>query len=140
MNPDFKSPSPFHKPTIHHFITTMIKESYPVLKVTHDEQKIMVIGKVRDPDWLEYYEFGLVYELGIHPEVFILKPSIIPSSAIHMYPCGKLCLYHPKEFQSGLCFTLFQDIIPWTIKWMHFYEIWKVNGNIWIGPESPHGS
>lgn len=42
----------------------------------------------------------------------------------------KVCLYLPGEYRPEWRFS--QTILPWTIEWLYFYEIWLATGN-WCG-------
>ena len=42
----------------------------------------------------------------------------------------KLCLYYGDEFKRGMLIT--ESIIPWTVEWLHFFEIWLATGK-WLG-------
>ena len=41
-----------------------------------------------------------------------------------------ICLYRYSEFNSSK--LLSNTIIPWTIEWLYFYELWLATGE-WLG-------
>jgi hypothetical protein len=128
-----------HKPSIFTFLRIYITDHFPGFKVTHNGKTLFIEGELKDRDWKNSYTFLLCTTLLNPPEVYILNPKITPRLGIHLYPDRSLCLYHPKDLPYDYNFKIVTDIIPWLSKWVHFYEIWLRNGNIWIGPEAPHG-
>lgn len=83
------------------------------------------------------YKVKIQYREKKSPKVYILEPTIL-KKAPHRYSDGSLCLYYPydKDFNSNL--SMFSDtIIPWTVEWIYYYELWLDTG-VWWGPEAPH--
>lgn len=112
---------------------------FPFLKFVSIGDGALITGKLTDPDWRSEYEIKIYHFLNKNPAAYITKPEITPSSKIHMYAGGELCLYFPGDLPTDYKFTIACDVIPWAIKWIHYYEIYLTNGNIWTGPEAPHG-
>lgn len=42
----------------------------------------------------------------------------------------RICLYRYSEFDSRKLIS--NTIIPWTIEWLYFYELWLATGE-WLG-------
>ena len=42
----------------------------------------------------------------------------------------RICLYRYSEFTSSK--LLANTIVPWTIEWLYFYELWLTTGE-WLG-------
>lgn len=120
------------------FLKYLIRDNFPGFMVSYDDNKIYVKGKLSDQDWKNSYEFLICSTLISQPVTYILSPVIIPNLGIHMYQNHSLCLYHPDDIPKNYNFCFVSDIIPWLIKWVHYYEIWLRNGNIWLGSEAPH--
>lgn len=56
----------------------------------------------------------------------------------HDDPLGAhLCLYYPDGTEWSRQSILAKTILPWTVEWLFYYEMWHVTG-IWGGPEAPH--
>ena len=85
------------------------------------------------------YSVEVNYRIGEHPIVFVsgdnLKNLNSPSFPHHfeIFPAEnkvEICLYRYYEFTKKD--FLSATIIPWTIEWLYFYEIWLSTG-IWCG-------
>lgn len=50
----------------------------------------------------------------------------------------RVCLYRYREFNTYK--FLSQTIIPWTIEWLYFYEIWLATGEWCGGGEHPNSN
>lgn len=48
----------------------------------------------------------------------------------------RICLYRYREFNTYK--FLSKTIIPWTIEWLYFYEIWLATGEWCGGGEHPN--
>jgi len=127
-----------HKTTIFTFLNYFVKDHFPQFSVDFNEEKIWIRGKLTDCDWKNEYEFLITTNLTANPITIILNPEINPKPEIHMYSNKSLCLYWPKDLPIDYNFKIVTDIIPWLIKWVHYFEIWLRNGNHWLGPEAPH--
>lgn len=117
----------------------LVNDRFPCLSFESKGELVRITGTLSDPDWHHKYDVELFHSITGNPEVYIRSPKIKASPKIHMYSDGRLCLFYPGDLKQTYRFTLAFDILPWTIKWIHFYEIYLRNGNIWIGPEAPHG-
>lgn len=75
------------------------------------------------------------------PDIFVEEPDLrilandekIP----HTYPCSpehgvKLCLWHPGSNEWTQAIPLSQSVIPWTVLWLTYFELWLSSG-IWEG-------
>ena len=133
-----KQKEEIHKLTIFTFLKYFILDYFPQFSVSFDNNQIYIRGTLSDVDWRSKYEFLICASLISAPITYLLQPEIKPSIRIHMYADRSLCLYHPNDLPKNYNFCFVHDIIPWLIKWVHFYEIWLRNGNIWIGSEAPH--
>ena len=47
----------------------------------------------------------------------------------------QICLYRHREFTKDK--FLANTIIPWTVEWLYFYEIWLATGEWCGGGEHP---
>jgi len=83
------------------------------------------------------YKVKIEYKNKKSPKVYILSPEIL-DKAPHRYLDKSLCLYYPydKDFNNKI--SLISDtIIPWTVEWLYYYELWLKTG-VWWGPEVLH--
>ena len=44
----------------------------------------------------------------------------------------RLCLYYPKYGEWKNYMYIADTIIPWTIEWLYYYEMWRITGE-WLG-------
>jgi hypothetical protein len=117
----------------------LIKIYCPYIEVKTHDNKLMGRFFYNQPCFQNTYEVYIFYESFFHPKVMVENPKIKPNHLIHLNSDGSLCLYHPNDYKYGTYQNLAFEIVPWTIKWIHYYELWLVNGNIWKGDEASHG-
>ena len=85
------------------------------------------------------YHATVIYKMGYRPEITIDSDNLIGLDRPdfpHKFRIDptthsvKVCLHLPHEFNSS---NLIADlIIPWTVEWLYFYEIWLATGE-WCG-------
>lgn len=44
----------------------------------------------------------------------------------------ELCLFHPSKCEWRVTDKLVDTIIPWSVEWLHYFEIWLRTGE-WVG-------
>jgi hypothetical protein len=80
------------------------------------------------------YECELQYRLGYPPDVRVLRPTLERNDEgalpHYFYESGTLCLYEGGEWNASM--LLAATIIPWTIEWLFYYELWVATGT-WHG-------
>ena len=117
----------------------LIKVYYPNFDVKIKGNMLFCEAIVKPDDRIEPYKFQIEYEpLNNEPKVKIISHDIIPKKVYHVYKNGYLCLYHPYKQKWKVSCNLFDTIIPWVVHWIIFYEVYKRNGGIWLGPEAEH--
>lgn len=84
------------------------------------------------------------------PEVRVLSPRLsrraqAPQTPIpHIYADPErpdlplLCLFDPRTGGWHPSQAIAETILPWTVSWLGFYEIWQATGD-WKGGGAPHG-
>lgn len=91
------------------------------------------------------YSLRLTYGRGHRPEVWVLAPNIpvlaaghgrVPHLYEHTHPV-RLCLYLPRAREWGSEMSLAQTIVPWSIDWLFYFEIWLATGEWNGGGEHP---
>ncbi len=84
------------------------------------------------------YHVTITHPFDRIPAVMVVKPDIRPG-APHRYRDGSLCLYWPEEWRWTCRASLADTLVPWTVLWLYYYEIWLVTEE-WLGPSAPHES
>lgn len=77
---------------------------------------------------------------GFDPEAYVLSPDLQELSGAtrppHIYDYAegrtRLCLYSPGSDQWTSQSWLSETMLPWTVSWLRFYEIWLATGK-WEG-------
>jgi hypothetical protein len=115
-----------------------IEHHYDFIKTEILNHTLFCSFEFKDDTWAEKYTVCISYKSGFKPTVFIKSPQIVPSVKIHMFDNGSLCLYDPNDYPIRKRFCLATEIIPWVIKWIFSYEVFKINGNVWISKEAYH--
>jgi hypothetical protein len=120
----------------------LIKDNFDFIECNKKGEKLICNGKHKPTSNSQEYFFKIEYDVFNPPKVFIEKPKIEYNDNIHMFPSdNSLCLYHKtdliKEKWSFKNYNLFDTIIPWTIEWLVFYELYSITGK-WEHPFVPH--
>lgn len=96
-------------------------------------------GKIRPTALSQEYRVLLVYQLRKSPKVWVIGDELEKLDDInfpHKFDIDaenklvRICLYRYSEFDSSK--LLANTIIPWTIEWLYFYELWLATGE-WLG-------
>ncbi|MCD4664441.1 MAG: hypothetical protein K8R68_04155 [Bacteroidales bacterium] len=68
----------------------------------------------------------------------IVEPQIEHNDDNHLFPKdNSLCLYHKTDLTWDTSYHLYDTIIPWTLEWFVFYELYLISGK-WGHPFIPH--
>jgi hypothetical protein len=82
------------------------------------------------------YEIEIKYHIGNIPRVFVLSPKLEmwgeEKSIPHTYSSNEICVYLPNNDEWLASAFIADTIIPWTLLWLFFYEIWLATGK-WFG-------
>jgi hypothetical protein len=114
----------------------LIEKHYDFLECNIKDNVLTCIGWLQLENCAESYRIKIEYVVGHEPKTTILRPSIIPSKAIHMYRDHSLCLHYPPDMPWNEKINICDYTIPWISEWIIFYEVYKITGK-WEGPESP---
>lgn len=118
-----------------------IESHFEFLKCTISKNKLICAGKVKPSQYSMEYEIKIVYDGLKNPKVFVIDPEIKYNDEIHLFPSDKsLCLYHAEtdDFYWDLKkHHLFDTIIPWTLEWFVYYELYLISGK-WEHPYIDH--
>ena len=67
------------------------------------------------------------------PQVVVVSPPLKDRGGTkipHRYGDGSLCLNLPGEWRNSDFIS--DTVVPWTVHWLHHYEVWRVTGE-WLG-------
>ena len=86
------------------------------------------------------YEVLVDHRLGGEPRVHVVSPHLRgPGPLPHTYNGTRLCLYVPGQWADHK--SIAATILPWTLEWLLFFELWSAGGG-WEGggvhPDDPH--
>lgn len=96
-------------------------------------------GKIKPTALSKEYSSILVYHPGESPKVWVVGDELEKlddPNFPHKYNIDaknkmvRICLYRHSEFNSSK--LLANTIIPWTVEWLYFYELWLATGE-WLG-------
>lgn len=117
----------------------LIENNFDFLKCTIKEDKLICEGICKPTPLSITYKFQISYNGKSSPKVYVIEPQISYNDDIHLFPSDcSLCLYHSSDMiWDYKKHHLFDTIIPWTIEWFVFYEIYLITGK-WEHPFVPH--
>lgn len=116
----------------------LMEKHYDFLSYKIRDNVLTCCGSISSEDYKNKYKFEIKCVAGYEPCCKILEPADIkPSKEIHMYKDHSLCLHYPPDMKWSGWTPIYKFTIPWIIEWIHFYELYLVNGGKWEGPESP---
>ena len=116
-----------------------VLKKYEFLKVISQNTKEIIFVGALQPNGCNSYLIKIVCRANSSPKVFIKSPEIPYNSVIHMYSDKSLCLFYPKEMPWNNSKLIADTIIPWTVEWLIFYELWLETGK-WLAPSVSHGN
>lgn len=103
------------------------------------KNKLFWSGKIKPTALSKEYMVILVYHPGKSPRVWVVGDELEKlddPNFPHKYDIDaeskmvRICLYRYSEFNSSK--LLANTIIPWTVEWLYFYELWLATGE-WLG-------
>lgn len=119
----------------------LIEANFDFIKCKIKNQKLICEGVCKPTGLSVNYKFSIAYDGRLSPKVNVIEPTIEYNDDIHMFPSdNNLCLYHSSDmiwdFRKH---NIFNTIIPWTIEWFIFYELYLITGK-WEHPFVSHKS
>lgn len=112
---------------------------FPCFTCSIQNRVLICTGEITPSEECDTYRIQIKLPAGMIPHVRILNPEIAPSTRIHMYTSGDLCLYKPNEQPWKVSDYIHKKIVPWIAEWLVYYELFKITGQ-WLGPEATHDS
>lgn len=116
----------------------LMRKHFPCFECSLKGGLLECFGEITPSEECETYRIRIRLVRGLTPKVRVLKPRILPSSKIHTYGNGDLCLYDHRDQPWMSDDNLHEKIVPWTAEWLVYYELFLLTGK-WMGPEAPHG-
>lgn len=104
-----------------------------------DKTSLFWFGKIQPTPLSKEYKIVLSYKLGEPPKVWLLGDELEKldhKDFPHKYEVDiekkmvRICLYRHREFSAYK--LLANTIIPWTVEWLYYYELWLATGG-WLG-------
>lgn len=87
----------------------------------------------------------ITYRLWESPRVWVIGDELEKLEAIdfpHKYEIDaenkrvRICLYRYNEF--NVFKVIANTVVPWTVEWLYFYELWLATGEWFGGGEHPN--
>lgn len=111
-----------------------------------DKKKNQIIwsGKIKPSALSKEYTVVLFYHPGESPKVWVIGDELEQldnPNFPHKFKIDRenrmvrICLYRYSEFNSSK--LLSNTIIPWTVEWLYFYELWLATSEWFGGGEHP---
>lgn len=121
-----------------------LKAAFPESKCKIDKNTLIWTAKIKPTAFSREYKVIVWFKLWKSPTVWVVGDELQNLDAVdfpHKYDIDpkkkivEVCLYRRKEFSSYK--YLSKTIIPWTIEWLYYYEIWLATGEWCGGGEHP---
>ena len=121
-----------------------LRAAYPSASCERRNGTLFWFGKVKPTPLSREYNVALTYSNSQAPKVWVIGEElqkIDDPNFPHKYEVDPknnmvwICLYRYREFTKDK--FLANTIIPWTVEWLYFYEIWLATGTWCGGGEHP---
>ena len=121
-----------------------LRAAYPSASCELRNGTLFWTGKVQPTPISREYDVVLTYADSQTPRVWVIGNNLQKlddPDFPHKYEVDeennmvRICLYRYREFTKDK--FLANTIIPWTIEWLYFYEIWLATGEWCGGGEHP---
>ena len=114
--------------------------AYPKSKIYFDKNRFTWLALIKPTPLSNEYNVVIKYSLKGSPEVWVKGDNLEKIDAIdfpHIYETDKernmvkICLYLPGlDWNKSKYIS--NTIVPWTVEWLYFYEVWLATGK-WCG-------
>lgn len=121
-----------------------LRADYPSATCEIHKNTLFWSAKIQPTPLSREYSVRIVYKLGNPPHVWVFGKELQKlddPGFPHKFDIDlekqrvRICLYRYREFSSAK--FLSKTIIPWTIEWLYYYEIWLATGEWCGGGEHP---
>lgn len=108
-------------------------------------KKLIWVAKIRPTPFSKTYTVMITYRLWESPRVWVIGDELEKLEAIdfpHKYEIDaenkrvRICLYRYNEF--NVFKVIANTVVPWTVEWLYFYELWLATGEWFGGGEHPN--
>lgn len=114
-----------------------LKQMFPPTKYSLRQGRLFWKGMLQPTSLSASYEVEVTCKHNRSPDVWVCVGDVADIESIpHKYETDKankrvkICLYLPSEYNPEWRFVT--TILPWTIEWLYFFEIWTITGE-WCG-------
>lgn len=112
-----------------------LKQRFPDAQIRYVRGAITWTSWLRPTDLSDKYLIHIRWHTGNRnrPQVVVLSPELRTRDASglpHVFTGDRLCLHMNEEWNSTMLIA--ETIIPWTLEWLAFYELWLATGE-WLG-------
>jgi hypothetical protein len=99
-------------------------------------ERVLWTGTLQPSPLSDTYRVRIEYGPRTPPKVWVLSPALTgrpeQPTIPHTYPGPRPCLYLPDSGEWSREQFVAETIVPWTVLWLYFYEVWHVTGQ-WLG-------
>lgn len=118
-----------------------ISKTYNDWKCLIKKSQLICEGRIKPTEISLDYLIRITYKLKQSTKVKLIYPplqkNVNGERAPHLYPGGRLCIYHPRFNEWDGSKVIAYTIIPWTALWLYYYEVWLITGEWKGGGEHP---
>lgn len=123
-----------------------LRKAYPSARCEIKRNKLWWLGKIRPTPLSKEYTVSITYKMWEAPKIWIVGKELERLDSLnfpHYYEKNeddemvRICLYRYDEFSVDKLIS--NTIIPWTVEWLYFYEIWLATGEWCGGGQHPNG-
>lgn len=120
-----------------------LRQLYPEAKVYIKRDVLYWDGYLRPTAMSDTYHIQISYKKRYRPKVLLSGDNVRgfdKGNFPHQFKLdsehkmAQICLHLNGEFNSYMFIA--DTIIPWTVEWLYFYEIWLATGE-WHGDKKP---
>lgn len=122
----------------------LLKSKYTIEKYSLKNNSLTWQQWLASSETSKKYLVDFEYEKNNYPRVYIRNQEILRNAEDLVPHCYeriyknednqkvRLCLFYPKNKEWTSSMSISDTIIPWTIEWLYYYELWRITGK-WFG-------
>jgi hypothetical protein len=118
---------------IHHY--------FPDFRTRIHKGTLIATGTLTPSAVSRTYMMRVSYKLGKSPKVNVISPdlsALADSKPLpHIYGGNEICLFLPGSGEWTSSMFLAETVVPWTVEWLFFFEIWNATGEWYGGGKHP---
>lgn len=118
-----------------------LRRRYDVECAHRDARRLVWLARLTPTEYSDSYDVLVDHQVGEDPLVYVPRPKLAIASGQdrlpHVYRLNTLCLFRGNhEWHPSI--PIAETLVPWSCEWLHYYELWLVDGD-WHG-EGQHPS